>query len=64
MNDILDYYHAGKEADRLQDPWGRLEFERTCRLLLESLPPDQIPAPVFASPELGILNARNVLETL
>lgn len=39
MNDILDYYHAGKEADRLQDPWGRLEFERTCRLLLESLPP-------------------------
>lgn len=32
--------------------------------VLESLPPDQIPAPVFASPELGILNARKTLEAL
>lgn len=32
--------------------------------VLESLPPDQIPAPVFASPELGILNAHKTLEAL
>lgn len=32
--------------------------------VLESLKPEEIPAPVFTSPELGILNARKVLESL
>lgn len=36
---ISEYYTAGGEAGRLSKPRGRLEFERTCRLLAQSLPP-------------------------
>jgi len=35
-----EYYERGDEADRLTtSPQGRLEFERTCEILLRALPP-------------------------
>ena len=34
-----DYYQRGKEAGRLDEPAGQLEFQRTTELLLRRLPP-------------------------
>ena len=44
LADILSYYVAGKERDRLTDGRGRFERLRTQELLTRHLPP--APAPV------------------
>lgn len=36
---VFHYYAAGGEQGRLNHAWGKLEFDRTCRLLRRSLPP-------------------------
>src|SRR5579875_798140 len=36
---MRDYYELGREQGRLAEPRGRLEFERTCEIVLRHLPP-------------------------
>jgi SAM-dependent methyltransferase len=39
LHGAAEYYELGNEADRLDSPQGRLEFERTQEIVLRALPP-------------------------
>ena len=44
-SEVLNYYNLGKERNRLRTDLGRIEFARTCEILLENLP--SAPAVVY-----------------
>jgi len=44
-NDVLAYYNAGMEKNRLHTDLGLIEFERTREILLQTLPP--VPAVIY-----------------